>query len=555
MNFSEKFNHHTSKTKTELQRLKESNNSGLPKAQIRDTINAHVGAFRTNQSDIPQALRKRFDQDLDRLAVQMADDINEFDKHSARLKGIVEMHYQKFDRFFFLRDVEQEQNTKFVFNAKSCSRTCDTCNSLDNKKFTAQELAAAKAIPPLHPNCRCAIESGNGTILDLPEFDGTQEGYFDVDGMVDIPAETREEKPSELLQPFSKTPGFEQETRNAQLWLELLKERYLFAYTPEIYCVYTEEAIRKFQRDYDLAVTGELDSFTYLTLYNEWLKGVLYVGNYETPKILYDRERERLNEKIKKLFGSGYTAAEREFEEWTDEDVPGDEGEEQEIEVEAEKGTGYLTVEMMERFGWLGEYDIDHVNKVLEYYGITDPASIRLFLATCGHESRLGLDPLEDLNDNGSTNGNYKESERGAGYIQSTWRTTHLSFLKSVNDSFAGEDTATYISQKYPWEAAMWFWTSLEAKSTSAGSLNDYVAKYGDSEGVYLLIQYWVNGWPDGLTQEDAVRIRNGTANWSIKGGFLYIDGFQRCSAPNKWNNKTTGRKDCYDRVMNLFKE
>ncbi|MCL2083025.1 MAG: peptidoglycan-binding protein [Oscillospiraceae bacterium] len=178
--------------------------------------------------------------------------------------------------------------------------------------------------------------------------------------------ETQEEKPSELLQPFSKTLGFEQEIRNAQLWLELLKERYLFAYTPGIYCIYTQEAVRKFQRDYDLAVTGELDSFTYLTLHNEWLKGVLYVGSYETPKILYDRERERLNEKIRELFGAEYTAAEREFEEWTDEMVEA----EGEVDVEDE-GSGGMTVsdegvDMIAEFElspgtmWargLGEYD------------------------------------------------------------------------------------------------------------------------------------------------------------------------------------------------------
>jgi len=253
------------------------------------------------------------------------------------------------------------------------------------------------------------------------------------------------------------------------------------------------------------------------------------------------------------LFGSGYTAAEREFEEWTDEDVPGDEGEEQEIEVEAEKGTGYLTVEMMERFGWLGEYDIDHVNKVLEYYGITDPASIRLFLATTGHESGLGKDTLEKLQGE-TTMGGYKNNERGAGYIQITWKDTHRKFLDSVGDDFSGEDTATYISTHYPWEAAAWFWSSKEAKSTSAGSLNDYVVKYGDSENIYLLTQYWVVGWSNGFTQEVAERIRDGKANWTIRNGYLYIDGFQKCKAPKNWYNMITGRKDCYDRAMEVFK-
>ena len=244
MNFSEKFNHHTSKTKTELQRLKESNNSGLPKATISDIIS---------------------------------------------------------ERLVYLQALEKSQNTKFVFRTESSDsgKTCEACTRFDNRQFTAEEMAGAGAIPPLHPNCRCAIETIDGMVLDLPGFDCGMSLEFS--GGNDV-----------LLE---HNALFEEEIRNAQRWLEMLKGRYLFAHKSGVYDFDTQEAVRKFQRDQGLEPNGILDTLTYLMLHNEFLKGVIRVGSGESAETLYNREMSRINQKNKELFGVRYVAVNRAFEE------------------------------------------------------------------------------------------------------------------------------------------------------------------------------------------------------------------------------------------------
>lgn len=211
-----------------------------------------------------------------------------------------------------------------------------------------------------------------------------------------------------------------------------------------------------------------------------------------------------------------------------------------------------VTLDMMNKFRWasLTDKDILTINMMLIRYNITDAQSIRLFLATCGHESGKGLSMLELLNSDGSTVGRYFPEQRGAGYIQITWRDTHLEFLKSVGDGFNGEDTATYIAQNYPWEAAGWFWSSTKAKKAGKVSLNEYVAKYGDSEGVYFVTQCFVNGWPDGLSQDTAVAIRDGKVSWEVKNGKLYVDGKKICNEPRGWQD----REDNYNDAHKNFK-
>jgi predicted chitinase len=212
----------------------------------------------------------------------------------------------------------------------------------------------------------------------------------------------------------------------------------------------------------------------------------------------------------------------------------------------------YVTAAQLKDFGWIktSDQEVIALNATLGKYGITSQESIALFLATCGHESGKGSNSLEKLNKDGTTVGEYKKNERGAGYIQITWKDTHKKFLKTVNDSFDGEDTATYISDNYPWEAAGWFWSSKEAKSTAAGSLNDYTGKYGSSKGVFLVTQYLVNGWADGLTTEIATSIRDGKVPWKVKNNKLYVNDKIICDAPIGWED----REKNYDDAINHFK-
>lgn len=222
---------------------------------------------------------------------------------------------------------------------------------------------------------------------------------------------------------------------------------------------------------------------------------------------------------------------------------------------------GRITSQMMKDFGWpLSDEELSKLNDILEKYGITDMRSIRLFMATCAHESGKGTNgALEKLKKDGTTVGRYKPTERGAGYIQITWKDKHKQFLASIPDSFSGTDTATYIAENYPWEAAAWFWTSKKAKTMGKDikrPLNKYVVKYGDSKDIYLLIQYAVNGWPDDLPEGMDDKIRNGEVEWKVKNGRLYVEGIDICKAPNGWNNQENdyNRENTYNEAINSFK-
>jgi hypothetical protein len=220
--------------------------------------------------------------------------------------------------------------------------------------------------------------------------------------------------------------------------------------------------------------------------------------------------------------------------------------------TDGSSGKEYITAAQLKSFGWNDTSDkkVTALNNTLEKYGITSKESKTLFLATCGHESGKGLNSLERLNKDGTTAGKYEKNERGAGYIQITWEDTHRQFLKTVNDSFDGKDTATYISEKYPWEAAGWFWSTKEAKSAGNTSLNKYVDKYGSSKGVFLITQYLVNGWPEGLTNEAAINIRDGKVSWKIEDGKLNVNNQPICNAPNGW----TDREKNYNDAVECFK-
>ena len=223
-----------------------------------------------------------------------------------------------------------------------------------------------------------------------------------------------------------------------------------------------------------------------------------------------------------------------------------------------ETGKQIVTAQMLKDFGWATTSDTElaHINKVLFDYGIVNMASIRLFFATCAHESRFGKDLLELGSDSYFASKSYKKEERGAGMIHLTGSKAHSDFLKSIGDGFSGSDTASYIASNYCWESAAWFWTSTDAKALSSErlSFNDYILKHGDSKGVYLITQYYVVGMPKELPQDVAVRIRDDTINWNITGGRLYADGNNICVAPNGWGNSVTGRSDTYNSAINSFK-
>ncbi len=225
------------------------------------------------------------------------------------------------------------------------------------------------------------------------------------------------------------------------------------------------------------------------------------------------------------------------------------------------KGTGNLvTADQLKVFGWSDTSNafVKRLNDALVKYGIIDNESIALFMATMAVESNWGKDALEQGSNAYFKQNGYDKYTRGAGYIQITHQKTHEAFLKSVNDNFSGKDTATHIANNYAIEAAAWYWSN-EAK-TSAGNLNAYVAKNGDDLNIFLITQYFVNGFPNKNGNpipgfdSDLASIRKGgsyTINKDKNGQSisLSVNG-NTYVLPKGWDE----REDAYYKAINAFK-
>lgn len=262
-----------------------------------------------------------------------------------------------------------------------------------------------------------------------------------------------------------------------------------------------------------------------------------------------------VEEKLSKKASNKWTQSERSFNEQVQRY-----GTEEE-KLDTIEGTGNLVIaQQLKDFGWTDTSDafVDELNDTLIRYGITDKASIVQFIATMAAESAWGYYTIEQGSDDYFNNQPYGKNERGAGYIQITWSETHLNFLKSMGDTFSGNDTATYIANNYPMEAAAWFWSN--AAKTSEGNLNAYSTKNGNSLGDFLCTQYYVNGLVviDGkVPQEfkgDLASISNGEAFTINKDAnknstSLSING-HTWRLPNHWDDRVYA----YNEAIGAFK-
>jgi len=221
-----------------------------------------------------------------------------------------------------------------------------------------------------------------------------------------------------------------------------------------------------------------------------------------------------------------------------------------------------VTLQNLRDFGWranLTDTYVQRLNNALRHYGVTNIRSIRLFMATCAHESGLGQWRIENLPLPSWTQ--YSIHERGAGYIQLTWRNTHLRFLQSVNDNFNGNNTAEYIANNYVWEAAVWFWAVGPYGSNlrpsvrpNPNNLNNFAITHGDSLRIFILTQYAVNGWGNvdnrqPPSDEATLAILNG-AGIRIENNSLNVDGFGSFRLPIGWAD----RYNNYNNALNSFR-
>ena len=120
------------------------------------------------------------------------------------------------------------------------------------------------------------------------------------------------------------------------------------------------------------------------------------------------------------------------------------------------------------------------INGILQDFGIIDCNSIACFLICCAGESTGFTEPIEDY----EINPNYTEAERGAGYIQVTYRETQRECLNYICELFGYQEFidpsmdgyAELIANKYPWEASAWYWAVLnKVRREGEEQLNRYV--------------------------------------------------------------------------------
>ena len=89
--------------------------------------------------------------------------------------------------------------------------------------------------------------------------------------------------------------------------------------------------------------------------------------------------------------------------------------------------------------------------------------------------------------------------------IKEKIRKNEVKYLFSIGNKM---DKVHYIAKYYSLEAAAWFWATTNVVKTGMGSLNDYVNANGNSEAIFLITQYYVNGFT--ATDKDLATIRLG---------------------------------------------
>jgi hypothetical protein len=100
------------------------------------------------------------------ISQQATDKINTLIKN--RLGGIfyvAELHQQKEEAFLSSRE---QGDGVFTFCTSGIGTPCKRCAALEGKTGTLVELANAGAVPPLHPNCRCWLETVGERVAEAP---------------------------------------------------------------------------------------------------------------------------------------------------------------------------------------------------------------------------------------------------------------------------------------------------------------------------------------------------------------------------------------------------
>lgn len=225
-----------------------------------------------------------------------------------------------------------------------------------------------------------------------------------------------------------------------------------------------------------------------------------------------------------------------------------------------------VTLQQLIDFGWKQFEDNENkfivkFNRILNKYDITDDASITMFMATMAHESNYGIDNIEGMINGEETltadnwdeyiervnpKSSMKFDERGAGYIQLSWGPSQDLFLNDIGAyeemQNSGMDRVHFIAEHYSLEASAWFWATTNVKSTRVGSLNNYAKTYGNTEGIFLITQYFSNSYA--AKQNDLEVVRDG-GKYEITKENLIVNGSSN-PLPINWEDRRKKYEEAY---------
>ena len=194
--------------------------------------------------------------------------------------------------------------------------------------------------------------------------------------------------------------------------------------------------------------------------------------------------------------------------------------------------------------------NISMMNALLKKYGIKKKKSIALMMATCDQESGQGRIMQEEGDDNYCRSHGYTVYTKGAGYIQITGN-DQLDFLSYIGVKPKTNRTEQ-ISKKYAWEAACWEWGICQK---GGHSMNKYVSDHGKSISVFLITQYYINGWPYSKGDKkyeqfnsDMISLRKKTKKFSYNRKKIVVDNM-KYRAPSRWSE----RSNSYEKAMKVF--
>lgn len=189
--------------------------SALLEAQLYDTINAYTKLFIMNDSGIPADLRKKLNAELEQFNSQTtqtmvdksascvrrnasADEMAEellavFNEAAKKLSGDIDGAYMQASWYYLLHCFVEAGYREFQYVVEHKDGLCETCLSLSEKTFTLEELVEQELLPPLHPNCRCAVVP----VYEIGMVESRTSGGFGTettnwyDGLLQIPTEAK----------------------------------------------------------------------------------------------------------------------------------------------------------------------------------------------------------------------------------------------------------------------------------------------------------------------------------------------------------------------------